>query len=240
MTPAVFVLFVAALTVTSSPVPSSPVDCNDVFHLNRTNPSGIYTIYPSDPRFGIPVYCDADTEGGPWTVILRRMDGSENFYRPWTQYVSGFGTIEKEYWLGLEFIHKITLNSPQKLLVEMEDFDGRQTSAVYSSFSVSSDCDGYRLAVSGFINRGAGDGLSYHSGARFSTFDKDHDTYRYSCAKSHMSGFWFKTCLHSNPTGVYLWGSGAEGAPAHTGVFWNTFRGQTYSVKSISFKIHPA
>jgi hypothetical protein len=28
------------------------------------------------------------------------MDGSENFYRPWNDYVNGFGNMNAEFWLG--------------------------------------------------------------------------------------------------------------------------------------------
>lgn len=33
-------------------------------------------------------------------VIQRRTDGTENFYRPWSQYKAGFGNVVGEYWLG--------------------------------------------------------------------------------------------------------------------------------------------
>uniref|UniRef100_A0A8C6U4F7 Microfibril associated protein 4 n=1 Tax=Neogobius melanostomus TaxID=47308 RepID=A0A8C6U4F7_9GOBI len=235
----VILLFVAPVLfkATAAPVTLNPVDCNDVFYQNRTSPSGVYTIYPSDQRFGIPVYCDTDTEGGPWTVILRRSDGSENFYRPWDQYVAGFGDIKAEYWLGKEKLYLQT--TKQKLRVELEDFEGSKTSVIYSSFSVGGDCEGYRLTVSGFINGGAGDSLGVHNGMKFSTFDRDQDTWVGNCAKSHMGGFWYHSCLHANPTGVYLWGDGATGAPAHTGVWWNSWRGNIYSLKTVTFMIHP-
>ena len=32
-------------------------------------------------------------------VFQRRMDGSENFYRSWAEYASGFGDIHGEHWL---------------------------------------------------------------------------------------------------------------------------------------------
>lgn len=37
-------------------------------------------------------------------VIQSRRDGSENFYRNWTEYELGFGSPASEVWLG---IHRI-------------------------------------------------------------------------------------------------------------------------------------
>ena len=51
---------------------------------------GVYIISP-DGRCPFRVYCDM-TNGG-WTLIQKRQDGSVNFYRPWDDYVDGFGDI---------------------------------------------------------------------------------------------------------------------------------------------------
>ena len=44
-----------------------------------------------------------------WTIIFyvsvfqKRIDGSEDFYRGWNDYVNGFGKLDGEFWLGEKF-----------------------------------------------------------------------------------------------------------------------------------------
>ncbi|XP_042070540.1 microfibril-associated glycoprotein 4-like [Haplochromis burtoni] len=149
----------------------------------------------------------------------------------------GFGNPAREYWLGLESLFHLTLRKRYELLVDMEDFSGNVAFARYSSFSINPESDGYRLHVSGFINGGAGDALSCHNGQKFSTFDKDQDSWAGNCAKSYLGAFWYNTCLGANPNGVYRWG--ADGTIYAVGVDWFEWKGLNYSLKTISMKIRP-
>ncbi|XP_078135187.1 microfibril-associated glycoprotein 4-like isoform X2 [Sander vitreus] len=232
----VFLLLLAPL-LTSCQQPLRPVDCSAIYLQDKSKPSGVYTIYPAGKRSAIKVYCDMTSEGGRWTVFQRRMDGTVNFYRGWDQYKSGFGNAAREYWLGLDNLYYLTNNKKSELLVDMEDFEGRKAFARYSSFSVGAERDGFVLSVSGFINGGAGDSLSSHNGMKFSTFDKDQDTWPQNCAKSFLGAFWYYTCHYSNPNGVYLWGS--DSTLYAVGVEWSSWKGHNYSLKTISMKIRP-
>lgn len=58
---------------------------------------------------------------------------------------------------GLENLFHLTLRKKYELLVDMEDFDGNQVFARYSSFSIDPESYGYVLHVSGFIDGGAGE-----------------------------------------------------------------------------------
>ncbi|CAG2238194.1 unnamed protein product [Mytilus edulis] len=73
-----------------------PKDCADLDP--KRDPSGVYRIYPYAGS-GFKVYCDMKTDGGRWTVLIRRMDGSENFNKNWIGYEHGFGDLNREFWL---------------------------------------------------------------------------------------------------------------------------------------------
>ncbi|XP_067296612.1 microfibril-associated glycoprotein 4-like [Pseudorasbora parva] len=220
-------------------IPKKPADCSSHYKAGRRL-SGIYSIYPAGD-VPVRVYCQMVSSGnnednGGWTVIQRRMDGSLNFYQPWNKYKSGFGNVQSEYWMGLEKMHQLTRNRKYMLRVDLEDFTGRKGFAQYSTFSVGPETDGYRLQVSGFKNGAAGDSLSGHNGMKFSTFDKDQDTWGGNCAKQFLGAFWYAACHSSNPNGVYLWGED----PTHNAIgdSWFTWK-NTHAVgmKSIRMKI---
>ncbi|XP_067260348.1 microfibril-associated glycoprotein 4-like [Chanodichthys erythropterus] len=209
------VLFSVVLVSGCSNDENTPVDCSDLYKAGQTV-SGIYSIYPAG---GAPVwvYCDMisgekDEDNGGWTVFQRRMDGSVNFfYQPWNQYKRGFGNVESEYWLGLENMYQLTRKRKYMLRVDLEDFTGKKVFAQYSSFSVGPETvgpetDGYKLHVSGFTDGGRCSSLSAHNDQKFSTFDKDQDSYGENCAEEFLGAFWYKFCLNANPNGVYLWG----------------------------------
>ncbi|CAC5408517.1 unnamed protein product [Mytilus coruscus] len=75
-------------------------DCTNLKKLNPNNESGVYTVYPSKTGEGLQVFCDM--KNGGWTVIQRRINGSEDFSRNWVEYENGFGDLQYEFWLGLQ------------------------------------------------------------------------------------------------------------------------------------------
>ncbi|KAI4886064.1 hypothetical protein NFI96_004974 [Prochilodus magdalenae] len=68
--------------------------------LNGELLSGVYTIYINrDFSQGIQVYCDMTTDDGGWIVFQRRQNGLTDFSRKWSDYRTGFGNLEDEFWL---------------------------------------------------------------------------------------------------------------------------------------------
>uniref|UniRef100_A0AAY4BFC1 Fibrinogen C-terminal domain-containing protein n=1 Tax=Denticeps clupeoides TaxID=299321 RepID=A0AAY4BFC1_9TELE len=212
-----------------------PLDCSDIHNHDSTKPSGVYSIYPGGPISPLQVYCDMETDGGGWTVFQKRLDGSVNFYRPWDHYKKGFGNVNGEFWLGLDNIVLLTLRKKNELRVDMEDWEGTKVYAQYSSFSVDQEALGYALHLDGFVDGGAGDALKNHNGMKFSTYDKDQDTWDNNCARHFMGGFWFLNCHDANPNGLFIPDSATPHGPVL--VSWDTWKGNKYSLKGISFKM---
>jgi len=191
-------------------------DCKDALAQGQTT-SGIYTIQP-DNQPAFQAYCDMETDGGGWMVFQRRMDGSVDFYRNWTEYQQGFGSLRGEFWLGLEKIHHLT-STPTELRVDLRDFCENSGYVHYTNFSIGDSVSQYILSVSGYSGT-AGDSLGGHNGYQFSTNDQDNDAAcNFHCAQYFKGAWWYTYCSCSNLNGLYH--------VTHTiqcaGVTWTTF-----------------
>ena len=176
-------------------------------------------------------FCDMTTDGGGWTVIQTRNNGSVDFFRTYTEYANGFGA-GSEYWLGNNRIAVLTA-SPKALRVEMTRTNGQAAYANYDSFKINGASDKYRLSVSGYSGT-AGDSLGSHFGAPFSTKDVDNDNSTASCAVTYSGAWWYKACHSSNLNGLYLNGPHTSYA---NGVNWYTFSGHYESLKTVYMKV---
>lgn len=209
-----------------------PRECSDVKMASQK--SGVYTIYPyGTPHHAVSVYCEVESSGQIWTVIQRRYNGSVQFYRDWQDYKNGFGYPNGEYWLGNDIIHELTSHAIHILKIVMTDFDGVTKVAEYSVFHVGDEDNGYKLLVDHY-NGTAGDSLSYHSGHKFTTYDRDNDIPTGNCAVTFKGAWWYFNCHYSNLNGVYLAGHHDEYA---TGINWYAWHGYYYSLKSTEMMI---
>ena len=97
----------------------------------------------------------------------------------------------------MDYIHRLTTSASQDLRVDMEDFEGGSAYARYTTFTVSTAADSYRLLVSGYSGT-AGDAMGYHSGQKFTTKDRDNDLYGGNCATLRKSPWWHYNCNYAN------------------------------------------
>ncbi|XP_063405953.1 fibrinogen-like protein A [Mytilus trossulus] len=166
-------------------------DCTELRKYIR--PSGVYTIYPD--KYGVKAYCDMTTDGGGWTIIQRRLDGSVNFQRNWKDYENGFGNVNGEYWLGNKHIHSMTSSGKYELRIDLTDLSNTKKYAVYKTFVVGDAASKYKLTI-GDYSGDAGDNMAYHNGMKFSTNDQDNDQNSGKCVDSE-GPWWHKNCNYS-------------------------------------------
>ena len=179
-------------------------DCKE-HYLQGERINGLYKINKNINGRVIQVFCDQTTDGGGWTVIQRRMDGSENFFRNWTEYKTGFGQLHREHWLGNENIYLLTAQAFFKGSEVRFDMLAKGESSMewakYSSFDVDNEATGYELHVSGHSgNVRGGYKFTYHDGMKFTTYDRDNDSYQpKNCARFRFGAWWYKGCQPCQP-----------------------------------------
>uniref|UniRef100_A0AAR2L8S8 Tenascin R (restrictin, janusin) n=1 Tax=Pygocentrus nattereri TaxID=42514 RepID=A0AAR2L8S8_PYGNA len=200
--------------------------------LNGELLSGVYTIYINrDFSQGIQVYCDMTTDGGGWIVFQRRQNGLTDFFRKWSDYRTGFGNLEDEFWLGLDNVQKISAQGRYELRIDMRD--GQEAVyANYDRFSIGDARSLYKLRI-GEYNGTAGDSLNYHQGRPFSTTDRDNDIAVTNCALSYKGAWWYKNCHRANLNGKY-------GESRHSqGINWYHWKGHEFSIPFVEMKMRP-
>ncbi|XP_069132576.1 fibrinogen-like protein A [Argopecten irradians] len=159
-----------------------------------------------------------DTYGGPWTVIQNRQDGTVDFYRNWTEYQTGFGDLDGEFWAGLNIIHLLTQNGPI-LRINLMSWKNDTQYAEYQDFRVGDESSKYLLSVSGFSGNVSYDAMEYSDGFQFSTYDNDNDVVGYICAVDSHGAWWYGGCSFSNLNGRYVQDTGADSRS----MFWYSF-----------------
>ena len=212
-------------------------DCYDAM-LRGANKSGVYTIHPINASNSFNVYCEMETDGGGWTVLLKRREGGVDFYLNWAEYKNGFGDLEGEHWLGLENMHLLTHQSsdPSQLRVDLEDWEGNTAFAKYNKFSVGDEPSGYTLSVSLYqFSSTAGNSLTYHNGQKFLTPDRDGDNV---CVVGNHAPWWYKSCYNSLLTGVYYTYDVRRYSGPY-GIIWIHWKGNRYSLRVADMKIKP-
>ncbi|KAL2086521.1 hypothetical protein ACEWY4_017580 [Coilia grayii] len=132
---------------------------------------------------------------------------------------------------GLDNVVLLTMRKKNELRVYMEDWDGQKAYAHYASFSVDPEQFDYTLHLGTFAGGNAGDALKQHNGMKFSTYDKDQDTYEKNCASHFMGGFWYLNCHDANPNGLYIPDSGSPYSSVY--VSWSTWKKISYCLDNV-------
>ncbi|XP_017010985.2 ryncolin-4-like isoform X1 [Drosophila takahashii] len=210
-----------------------PANCYEA--LRRGQNRRISTIHvPEHSETPFQVACDQFSMGGGWTVLLRRSDGSENFYREWKDYKEGFGQLSNELFLGLDKLYAMTSSHQQELLVLMETQQGEQAYELYDNFKIGPESNNYTLESAGTPSGDAGDSLSIHVGMMFSTKDRKNDLDpNRNCAEAFTGAWWYYKCHDSNLAGQYGDDTYAKG------ICWKTFNGYYNSLKRAVMMIRP-
>ena len=180
-------------------------NCCDLNDFPRSKaPSGVYQMKSCRVQceaspFTMVIttgYCDMTTDGGGWIVIQRNKKNSiVDFNKKWTDYETGFGDLNTEFWYGLAAIHCLTQRGQWEMRVDYQ-FNNKTWSYLhYNQFSVGSASEEYPLTVEGFTGVGH-DWFAYHNKMKFSTPDNDNDKWGSNCAASYKSGWWYKSCDH--------------------------------------------
>ncbi|XP_030324614.1 angiopoietin-related protein 7, partial [Calypte anna] len=215
-----------------------PIDCASVYY-NGLRRSGIYSIMPSVGGTPLEVLCEMDTEGGGWTVIQRRQDGSVDFNRTWKEYKEGFGDLNGEFWLGNENIHKMTSQGDYSLRIDLEDWNSKHKHAFYQVFSIEDEANEYRLHVDGFSGTVEDSFAWYHNKRSFSTPDSGN-----ICAEISHGGWWYHQCFFSNLNGVYYKGGRYSiknrKVLGPDGIVWYSWKDTDYySLRKVLMMIRP-
>ncbi|TDG43519.1 hypothetical protein AWZ03_010062 [Drosophila navojoa] len=175
--------------------------CHATSCLGKSTDIHVIILPGAEP---FPVFCDSHLVGSGWTVLLRRRDGSVNFFRNWNDYRIGFGDLRGEFFMGLQKIHLITSSRRHELLIHLQDFDNQIRYAYYDNFKIGNEADDFSLHVLGEYNGTAGDALSVQKYMKFSTPDRDNDQAEINCAQDFGSGWWFRKCYYCNLNGIYF------------------------------------
>lgn len=219
----------------------NPKSCADLRKGGATC-DGIYVIFPKGVR-AVRVLCDMTTDGGGWTVIMRRGDYGDKmttFHKNWASYKNGFGDSEGEFWLGNDVIHLMTTEENNMLRIHLSAFDNDEINLDYTSFGVGNDSSFYRLHLGlptgAAANTPASNSLRYHNNHPFSTFDRKNDGFEQNCAATYKGGWWFNGCYFGFLTGEYF--KASDKRETWQGILWYDWKGNQ-SLKGAEMMVRP-
>ncbi|XP_068423953.1 angiopoietin-2a [Clinocottus analis] len=224
-------------TVMMQDTPTTFIDCAAVFKSGNTQ-NGVYTLTLPNTTIEVKAFCDMETEGGGWTVLQKRFDGHVDFHRTWQEYRKGFGDPSGEFWLGNEFVSRLTVQQSYKLRIHLSDWEGNSGFSQYDQVSLEGEAQNYRIHLKGFSGTAGKISSIGQPGSDFSTKDADNDKCVCKCSQLTTGGWWFDACGPSNLNGMYY--QQGQNSNRFNGIKWYYWKGSGYSLKSTTMMIRPA
>nr|AJA37902.1 fibrinogen-related protein [Littorina littorea] len=212
-----------------------PVQYKDCGHLHKAgyNVSGQHVLYMNKTTPFL-IRCEF-TKDNAFNVIQRRIDGSVNFAAPLASYVSGFGSVQGDYWGGLNAINYLTMQQGNRVLtIQMQDWSGTNQNVRYQDFRVLPQDNRYQMFVSGYSGT-LPDDFSYHNGMTFQTYDYPDQN---KCAVNMGAGWWYNYCAYVLLNGHYY--NGGHYTPTsgfYDGIYYKDWNGYGYSLKFVSMVV---
>ncbi|XP_070997360.1 fibrinogen-like protein 1 [Oncorhynchus clarkii lewisi] len=223
-------------------------DCTQIKTLSPRATSGVYVIQPAGVTSPFMVYCEMLADGG-WTVFQMRTGAEVLFNKTWAEYEQGFGSLQKDHWLGLSKVFALTKGGRGRsstMRVNLWDFEGGTAFAEYSDFHLGTEKESYKLNV-GAYKGNAGDAIrgKYagidQNGFGFSTTDKDNDGCSPcilfgdiavdKCSFLDGGGWWYSRCGSASLNGD--WHPAGEHIGWNSGLHWATWKGRVpYSTRA--------
>ncbi|XP_067653934.1 techylectin-5A-like [Haliotis asinina] len=218
-----------SLTTVTASTPAR--DCLSLLDQGMTS-SGVYSVSP-DGGTPFNVYCDMASDGGGWTLVQRRVNETVGFDKNWAEYKNGFGSLDGNFWLGTNFLHRLTGQAGRNYTMrfQLTVTNGSVYHAFYSSFSVAGETDKYRVSFTGYSGN-AGDSFGNHNGLQFSTYDSDNDRSLRNCAQMYKGGWWYHKCYDVNINGLY-------GNQGDRGMVWYAITGWYNAVTATTMSVRP-
>ena len=144
--------------------------------------------------------CHTTEDNRSWIVVQSRdltIDGGGEFNRTWQEYLTTFGSVANNYWLGLRIIREIIQigGGEQVLRIALQDENGNWDHSSYDGFKLDTEENNFAITVSGpgQVEGSLGPGMVYLTGAEFTTFDDDNSGR--NCGQILGGGWWYYNCL---------------------------------------------
>jgi len=201
-------------------------DCVDWYNAGARE-TGVYQItLPGGPK---NVRCNMEVDGGGWLVFQHRFNGTVDFDVGWEMYKNGFGSVDGEFWLGNDLLHKLTTLHESELNIHAGRFTGESHFTKYSSFFVENESAFYKLH---FGTRIVGiEAIGFNRLQPFTTRDSNNGPFSGNCAtygSFGYGGFWYNACSFFFPNSEYVH---QEECPSNRGLIWSDWLSRTQSLK---------